>query len=149
MKIIIPIISAIVGIGLLVGSYFIGYNVAKNELFHPVAAENEKYSSLTGVYKRSFYNNYNKSVDSYAVLREDGTCKYIESIRTDLSTTIDFEDRSQNCEYTYDENTNSGKIEITRDYVIDGKTESKVDSFNFSFSYGTLVIGGASYGKLQ
>ena len=150
MKIIIPIVSAIVGIGLLVGSYFIGYNVAKNELPQPVTAENGQYGKLAGVYKRSYYNNYNKSVDSYAILWEDGTCRYIDAIRTDLSTTLDFSDKSQqDCKYTYDDSAKSGKIEITTDFMTNGKSDPQVETLNFTFNSGSLMIGGASYGKIQ
>lgn len=147
MKIIIPII-AIAGIGALIGSYFIGYNVGKNEI-HPVTAENDDYNKVVGVYKRSYYNNYNKSVDSYAILRDDGSCKYIEAIKTELSTTVDFNDRSQDCKYTYDESTKSGKIEITYEYMVDNEKKSRVEPLNFTFSYGALMIGGASYGRIQ
>ncbi len=147
-KLIISIVSSIVGIGLLIGSYFIGYNVAESK-YQPVAASEEQYNKIVGVYKRSYYNNYNKSVDSYAVLRDDGTCYYIESIRTDLSTTVDFNDRSQNCKYTYDDGTKSGKIEITYEYTVNGQNESKVQPMNFTFNYGSLIIGGASYGRIQ
>jgi hypothetical protein len=135
-------------VGLLVGVYFIGYNVGKNGI-HPVTAENDNYSKISGVYKRSYYNNYNVSVDSYAILRDDGSCKYIESLKTELSTTVDFNDRSQNCKYTYDEGSKSGKIEITYESTVDGKTESRVKPLNFTFKYGSLMIGGASYGRIQ
>lgn len=147
-KIIVSIVSSIVGIGLLIGSYFIGYNVAERK-YQPVAAGEEQYNKIVGVYKRSYYNNYNKSVDSYAVLRDDGTCYYIEAIRTDLSTTVDFNDRSQNCKYTYDDSSKSGKIEITNEYTVNGQVESKVQPMNFTFNYGSLMIGGASYGRIQ
>lgn len=150
IKIVVPIVSLVV-IGLLVGSYFIGYNVAKNE-FHPVASEdsyNAQYENIVGVYKRSYYNNYNKSVDSYAVLRDDGTCRYIEAIKTELSTTVDFNDRSQNCKYSYDESSKSGKIEIIYEYVVDGETKSRVEPINFTFKYGSIMVGGASYNRIQ
>lgn len=147
---IISIVSAVVGIGLLIGSYFIGYNVAKNE-FHPVASEDSyvQNAKIVGVYKRSYYNNYNKSVDSYAIFREDGTCKYIEAIKTELSTTVDFNDRSQDCTYTYDESNKSGKFSINYPYTENGVKKDNITDYNFTFNYGSLMIGGASYGKIQ
>ena len=145
---VIASIASLAVLGGLVGSYFIGYNVALGEIFQPVAYEPE--IKLEGVYKRSYYNNYNKSVDSYAILREDGTCRYIESITTEYSAKLDFDDRSQqNCKYNYDGDKKSGKIEITYNFTLDGKPDSQVELLNFTFNNGALMIGGAAYSKIQ
>lgn len=146
VKVVIPIASIVVA-ALTIGSYFIGYNVAKSETANPAGSSQS--AKVVGVYKRSYYNNYNKSVDSFAIFREDSTCRYIESIATEYSAKLDFEDRSQqDCKYTYDNGTNGGKIEITYDFMTDGKPDPHTETINFTYKNGGIMIGGASYSKI-
>lgn len=148
-KIIAYIVSAVVGIGAVIGSYFIGYHVAETK-YQPVAANNGQFGKLAGVYKRSYYNQYNKSVDSYAILWDDGTCRYIESVSQEYSAKLDFSDRSQqDCKYTYDDGTRSGKIEVTYDFGLNGQPDPQVESYNFTAGNGSITIGGSSYAKIQ
>ena len=150
-KLIISIVSAVVGVAALVGTYFIGYNVGRNSFIqegNSVVTYNDQYSKIVGVFKRSYYNNYNKSVDSFAVFRDDGTCYYIDSVRTDLSTTVDFNDRSQECTYTFDENTRSGTFTINYPYTDSTGRKDNFKEYNFTFN-GSLMIGAASYGRIQ
>lgn len=156
IKVIAPIASVAV-LGALVGSYFIGYNVGKNNSIQggatPVNADtiapvtvdySDPYSNIVGVFQRSFYNNYNKSVESYAVFREDKTCYYIESVSTEASARVNFDDRSQQCTYTFDETTRSGIISIA---YSSSHPENTTD-YKFTFE-GSLRIGAASYGRIK
>ena len=162
IKVIAPIASVAV-LGALVGSYFIGYNVGKNnsiqggvtavnaDTIAPATVDySDPYSNIVGVFQRSFYNSYNKSVESYAVFREDNTCYYIESILTEASARVNFDDRSQQCTYTFDENTRTGVISVNYSgaKLEDGVKSDLVTEYNFTFE-GYLRIGAASYGRIR
>jgi len=147
-KVIIPIVSLAV-VGLLVGVYFIGYNVGRDSFIdRAVLNYNDEYSDIIGIFQRSYYNEYNKYVSSYMVFREDNTCYYIEAIRNDLLTTVDFNDRSQQCTYTFDKNTGEGKFSINRVYKENGVVKDHITDYNFTFN-GNVMIGAASYGRMQ
>ena len=160
IKIIAPIVSVAV-IGSLVGSYFIGYNVGKNnsaqggstagttavnaDTVAPATVDySDPYSNIVGVFQRSYYNNYNKSVESYVVFREDKTCYYIESIATEASTTVDFDERGQQCTYEFDKNTRKGKFTV----VYNIRNNDLIKEYNFTFD-GHLMVGAASYGRIK
>ena len=154
---VIASIASVVVLGSLVGSYFIGYNVGKNnsaqgavtavnaETVAPATVDySDPYSNIVGVFQRSYYNNYNKSVESYVVFREDKTCYYIESIATGASTTVDFDNREQQCTYEFDESTRKGKFTIVYDTV----NNDLITDYNFTFE-GHLMVGAASYGRIK
>lgn len=166
IKIIAPIVSVAV-LGSLVGSYFIGYNVGKNNSIqgsgatvttavnadttaHATVDYSDPYSNIVGVFQRSFYNNYNKSVESYVVFRDDNTCYYIDSVATAASTTVDFDDRSQECTYTFDENTRSGVFTVVYPgaNLVNGVASDLNKDYNFTFD-GHLMVGAASYGRIR
>ena len=151
LSIIISIVSTIIGVGALVGSYFIGYNVGISSNHNNTTYNNE----IVGAYKRSYYNNYNKSVDSYVVLKEDGTCKYIDSLKTELSTTIDLNETDAKCSYTYDDEAKTGEL------VIDQRSSclelnspeicanTNNPSYKFSYQNGIFTLGAATYSRLR
>ena len=162
IKVIAPIVSVAV-LGALVGSYFIGYNVGKNNSIQggatavnagtiaPATVDySDPYSNIVGVFKRSFYNHYNHSVESYVIFREDNTCYYIDSVATAASTTVDFDDRSQKCTYTFDENTRSGVFTVVYPGAtrVDGVVSDLNKDYNFTFD-GHLMVGAASYGRIK
>ena len=81
------------------------------------------------------------------VFREDNTCYYVESIATGASTSVNFDDREQQCTYEFDKNTKSGTFSIV--YQYEGRSgEDLVKKYNFTFD-GHLMIGAASYGRIK
>ena len=152
-KIIISIISVVAGVSALIGSYFIGYNVGINS--HDYKLENLNNDEIVGAYKRSYYNNYNKSVDSYVILKENGTCKYIESLKTELSATVDLDETDARCSYTYDSGTKSGEfvidyysscLELNNPEIC---ANTKNASYKFSYQDGIFMLGAATYSRLR
>ena len=153
IKIIAPI-SVLAAIGLLVGSYFIGYNIGRNSFTQSDIAfvdNTDKYSDIVGVFQRAYYNSSNMSVESYVVFREDNTCYYVDSIGTGASTTVNFDDRKQQCTYEFNKDTKSGKFSVVYQYgyADDGAHEQTYTrDYNFTFD-GYLMIGAASYGRIK
>lgn len=151
MSIIIPIVSTIVGISALVGSYFIGYNVGISSNNKSENNNNE----IAGAYKRSYYNTYNKSVDSYVILKEDGTCKYIDSLKTELSATIDLNETDAKCSYTYDDKAKTGELVIDQHSSClelnspEVCTNTDNPSYKFSYQNGIFTLGAATYSRLR
>ena len=160
---IINIAVAVTAIGLTVGSFFIGYNKGGQDansnpngyVVNPESEANASYKTIYGVYKTSYYNNYNKSVDSYIVFRKDGICRYTE-IASERSSGLDFtqDDGNKKCTYEYDEGNGTGKIKTWYYWVgEDGKEHvnegSEPTYKSFTFNNGLLTVGGSTYSKIQ
>ncbi len=67
------IIIAVVSLGLIVGSFFVGFKVGWNNFgaLHGIEENGEIY----GVYSRSYYNSKNEYVTDFVVLRRNGSCR--------------------------------------------------------------------------
>lgn len=157
-KIIILIISAIAGIGALMGSYFIGFNVGINNASNFSNPTGDSSSEITGVYTRSYYNNYNKSRIDYVILKENGACN-MTGYSSESASTVDLNAVDEYCSYTYDTETKNGTIIIDhyeqcaklnpqQVEVACGKDRT-VFSYDFSYMNGTFVMGGAVYYRLR
>ena len=63
------------------------------------------YEKVAGIYSRKFFNNYDKNVESYIVLKEDGTCKYISMIASEYTASLDLSTMDESCTYSFDNKT--------------------------------------------
>jgi len=157
-KMIIAIsVSSVVCLGLIIGSFFLGYNIGSNqkpeEAGYVNGADSYPQWTLSGAYRRSFYNNYNKSVESYVVLKENGSCKYISMLASEYATTADLTTMDENCSYTYDESSKIGEITIkSSSYLIDENGDKKYGEptkLKFNYDSGSFMLGGATYYRVQ
>ena len=150
--------SAFVCIGLVIGSFFLGYSVGSNnnkpkEEDYVNGPDSYPEWTLEGAYRRSFYNNYNKSVESYVVLQKGGSCKYISMLASEYATTVDLTTMDENCSYIYDEGTKIGEITIKNNsYYVgeDGvKHYGEPTKLKFNYDSGSFMLGGATYYRVQ
>ena len=149
-------ISSVVCVGLIIGSFFLGYNIglsnkSNNEEGFVNGPESYPEWTLEGAYRRSYYNNYNKSVDSYVVLKSDGTCKFVSSVASEYSTSVDLDTMDEKCSYTYDENTKNGELSIKDGdvYYKNDTVEYKPKVYKFTYDSGSFLLGGATYYRVQ
>ena len=63
---------------------------------------------------------------------------------------MDFDDRSQECTYTFDENTRSGVFTVVYPgaNLVNGVASDLNKDYNFIFD-GHLMVGAASYGRIR
>lgn len=160
-KVLLGISVPVLCIGVGLGGYFIGYNVGYNTMKEDLkrmdggiaAAYVETAPTiLEGTYKRSFYNDHNKSVESYMVFRNDGTCKYVEQWSTSATVNLDLNTMDDDCSYTYDKDSYSGEITYAKAYAYYDNNQTlryNPKVLKYTLNYNTLTIGAAAYYKVQ
>lgn len=151
-------ISLVVCFGLATSSYFLGYSAgtkSKSEKKNYVnGPDSYPEWTLEGAYRRSFYNEYNKSVESYVVFKEGGSCKYISMLASEYATTVDLSVMDENCSYTYDKDSKMGEITIMNNgYYYDENNvkhnnEPTKLKFNYDSDSGAFMLGGATYYRI-
>ena len=149
----------IVGLCLFIGGYFIGHATGSSTSNNDITREDNEtkaepdYSpeySLAGTYSRSFYNNYNKSVESYVVLKDDGSCKYVSAIASEYATEVDLTTMQKGCSYEFDKDKKTGKITVYYYYKEDGVEKAGEPTImTFTYDSGAFLLGGASYYRVQ
>ena len=148
---IVNLILSVTAIGLSIGSFIVGVNnneqgVIANDIF-----QTDTYNNFYGVYKNQYLNQYNISIDSYIVLRENGECRFTE-VRTENASKVNFaaaeEKYSQKCSYSYDENKKTGDIKTWYTNYESGE-EYNIEHRSFSYNGGSLTVGGTVYYKTQ
>lgn len=95
----------------------------------------QSYEKVKGIYSRKFLNKYDKSVESYIVLKEDGTCKYISMIASEYTSGLDLSTMDENCTYSFDSKTNTG--------------EFPAGKLTFNIESKSIMLGGAIYNKIK
>ena len=160
-RVIMVCISSAICVGLVIGSFFLGYNIGSSQTSESNEVElvNNPNSypefTLVGTYRRTFYNNYNNSVESYVVLKDDNTCKYIDEVASEYAVTVDLTTTDKNCTYSYDENSKIGEIDIKMEQYIlndDGtkeRLEPKTKTLKFNYDSGSFLLGGATYYRVR
>ena len=106
--------------------------------------------NVIGTYNRTFYNNYNVSVESYVVLKEDGRCKYVSMVASEYAATEDLTNMDEVCSYTYDKETKNGEITIQNYHIENNKkVYHEPSKLTFTYDSGSFMLGGATYYKVK
>ena len=158
----LALITSIVGVVLIIGAYFIGYNVGQN------APSHSNSGGLIGAYSRTYYNQYNVNVVHYITFKDDGSCRYSYPTKTENGNSVDLNNTDEFCSYTYDANNKSGVITIdhykecvdtvnknadadryVEERLSNCKNSKPNETYNFSYASGTLRVGTNTYTRIK
>jgi len=142
-------IAVVISILMLALGLCMGYIKGNQEAKTPDASEGTKPSTtLAGVYRYIFQDAMGRESYSFMVFLEGGKCRQYSATGSNLPK-IDFtkDVNRMKCEYTYNKDSGNGRISTSYEDSKGNYSEPYYEYF--TFKNGGLVIGGASYTRIQ